>query len=140
MKKWVLGRLKKIHDKGWGIANRLQATSRAEEAVNSFLNNSLTYGTYALMGFLILNNTISLDIGVQAIALSAGLYTAVKSSFSAITVYSVARIAEKRIAGFWHTPSLNKQLTPNNEKIEFSNVFCGYNNKQIMAFIRMIRN
>lgn len=42
---WI--KLKHLHDKCWGVANRLQATARTEEAVNKTISNLLTYGTYA---------------------------------------------------------------------------------------------
>ena len=137
LKKRMLAELKHLHDKWWGVANRLQATSRAEDAVNKMISNLLTYGTYAIIGILILVGSVETESGIQAIALSSGLYGAVKTVFGSITEFSVANVAETRMTLFWpqHTPQ--KQTLSPEADIIFSDVSCVLDDKTIFSELNL---
>lgn len=137
LKKQMLSKLKHLHDKWCGVANRLQATSRTEEAVNKTISNLLTYGTYAIIGILILVGLVETDAGIQAIALSSGLYGAVKTVFSSITKFSVANVAETRMTLFWSQQTSQKQMLSPEADITFSDVSCVLDDKTIFSGLNL---
>ena len=137
LKKQMLSKLKHLHDKWWGVANRLQATSRTEEAVNKTISNLLTYGTYAIIGILILVGFVETEAGIQAIALSSGLYGAVKTVFSSITKFSVANVAETRMTLFWSQQTSQKQMLSPEADITFSDVSCVLDDKTIFSGLNL---
>ena len=137
LKKQMLSKLKHLHDKWRGVANRLQAASRTEEAVNKTISNLLTYGTYAIIGILILVGLVETDAGIQAIALSSGLYGAVKTVFSSITKFSVANVAETRMALFWSQQTSQKQMLSPEADITFSDVSCVLDDKTIFSGLNL---
>lgn len=133
LKEWSLQRLQKLHNRWWGIANRLQATYRTEEALNSTISNLLTYGTYAIVGLFILWGMAETEVGIEAIALSGGLYAAVSAVFKGITNFAVAKVAEKRMMPFWSTPDSDKQLIEGEADVRFTDVSCAFEEKQIFS-------
>jgi len=133
----MLSKLKHLHDKWCGVANRLQATSRTEEAVKKTISNLLTYGTYAIIGILILVGLVETDAGIQAIALSSGLYGAVKTVFSSITKFSVANVAETRMTLFWSQQTSQKQMLSPEADITFSDVSCVLDDKTIFSGLNL---
>lgn len=137
LKERMLAKLKNLHDKWCGVANRLQATARTEEAVDKTMDNLLTYGTYAIIGLLILVGTVKTEAGIQAISLSSGLYAAVKTVFATITTFSNAKVAETRMAPFWSAQDSEKQLISPEAGIAFSDVSCVLDGKTIFSRLNL---
>lgn len=137
LKERMLAKLKHLHDKWWGVANRLQATARTEEAINKTISNLLTYGTYAIIGLLILIGSVETETGIQAISLSSGLYAAVKTVFATITKFSKAKVAEKRMALFWSPQDSEKKIISPEAGITFSDVSCTLNDKTIFSQLNL---
>ena len=137
LKERMLAKLKHLHDKWCGIANRLQATARTEEAVDKTMDNLLTYGTYAIIGLLILVGTVKTEAGIQAISLSSGLYAAVKTVFATITTFSNANVAETRMAPFWSTQDSEKQIISPEAGITFYDVSCVLDGKTIFSRLNL---
>lgn len=105
LKQWCLDRLARLHKDYLKIGNRLEATGTAEDMLDQLIGNILTYGTYGLMGWFILQGYTGLDAGVEAIALSGGLYGAAKSIFETIPSFAVARTADRRMAVLYEDAS-----------------------------------
>lgn len=105
LKQWCLDRLARLHKDYLRIGNRSEATATAEDMLDQLIGNILTYGTYGLMGWFILQGYTGLDAGVEAIALSGGLYGAAKSIFETIPSFAVARTADRRIGALYKEPS-----------------------------------
>lgn len=105
LKQWCLERLARLHKSYLKIGNRSEAAVSAETALDQLIGNILTYGTYGLMGLFILQGYTGLDAGVEAIALSNGLYSAAKSIFETIPSFAVARTADRRLALLYDTSS-----------------------------------
>lgn len=137
LKERMLAKLKHLHDKWWGVANRLQATFRTEEVANKIISNLLTYGTYAIIGLLILVKSVETGTGIQAISLSSGLYAAVKTVFAAITEFSKAKVAETRMAPFWSSQDSEKQIISPEAGITFSDVSCALDGKTIFSRLNL---
>ncbi len=124
LKEWCLERMRKLHHEYWIVANRLTATYYADVSMSNLITNVLTYGTYAIVGLFIISQNITMDAGVQAIALAGSLYAAVKTSFKMIPNLGLAKVAEKRMGKFWAVETSNKQLLSSNPEIQFTNVSC----------------
>ncbi len=97
LKDWYLERLKTLHKAYGKIGSSGIYTSTAEGVLNDFVSMMLKYGTYALTGLLALKNVISLDTGVEAIALSGSFFAAVNTIFSSITRFAVTKEAQTRL-------------------------------------------
>lgn len=97
LKKWWQHKLSKYHKEYSKVGRASIYTGTAEGVLDDIISKILTYGTYGIIGLYVLNNITSLDIGIQAIALSASLFGVVKASFSIIKDLAVSRTAEKRL-------------------------------------------
>ncbi len=101
LKKWWLDRLDALHKRYLKIGNRSEVTWRLEESMDELVSSLLKYGTYGILGVFVLSGVTSLDAAVQAIALSTGLFGAVKTVFDSIPNFAVAKTAEERMAGWF---------------------------------------
>ena len=97
LKKWRQEKLAKYHKEYLKIGNKSVFTGTAESTLNDLISNILNYGTYGIIGLLILNNYSSLDAGIQAIALSGSFFGTVKISFDLIKNLAISRTAEVRL-------------------------------------------
>ncbi len=97
LKKWWLGELKKYHKRYMKIGASSIYTGTAESTLDELVSMILSYGVYGVIGMLILSGFVPLSQGIQAIALSGGLFGASKNIFSMIAKFSVARTAERRL-------------------------------------------
>lgn len=105
LKQWCLERLARLQKVYLKTGNRSEAAVSVETALDQLIGNILTYGTYGLMGLFILRGYTGLEAGVEAIALSAGLYSAAKSIFETIPSFAVARTADRQLALLYETSS-----------------------------------
>lgn len=94
---WWLEKLREIYRRYWVIGNESVLANRSESGMYSLLDNILKYGTYCIIGLLLLGGLLSVETGVQAIALSAGVYGAVKKVFDTLPSFAVADQAQERI-------------------------------------------
>ena len=131
LKQWWLDRLTEYHKKYIKIGNIGIYTSTAESALNQFVSTILKYGTCTILGLLVLSKIITVEVGIQAIALSDGLFTAVKTIFSTIPRFAVAKIAEKRLSEWFFEID---QTTPliKDKNIDLKNVTKVFNEKEIL--------
>ncbi len=97
LKKWWQEKLAGYHKKYSKIGRASIYTGTAEGVLDEIVSKILTYGTYGIIGMFILNNVTSLDTGIQAIALSGSLFSAIKSSFSIIKDLALCKTAEQRL-------------------------------------------
>ena len=139
LKQWCLDRLAGLHRDYLKIGNRLEATGTAEDMLNQLIGNILTYGTYGLMGWFILQGYTGLDAGVEAIALSGGLYGAAKSIFETIPSFAVARTADRRMAVLYEDASGSGSSTDTDGKacICLEDVSLRLDDRQILSDVRL---
>lgn len=97
LKDWWLGKLNEIYKRYWVIGNESVFANRSEVGMYALLDNVLKYGTYCIIGLLLLGGFLSMDAGVQAIALSTGIYGAVKKAFETLPRFAMADLAQERI-------------------------------------------
>ena len=100
LKDWWSHKLDGYIDKYVKQGNRNIRLGTIDGAISSVMDRMLQYGTYAVVGTLILWDKATLEAGVSAIALSSGLYAAVKQAFGMITEFALIKRAKKRL-GSW---------------------------------------
>nr|WP_302600459.1 ABC transporter ATP-binding protein [uncultured Acetatifactor sp.] len=143
LKQWCLDRLAGLHRDYLKIGNRSEATATAEGMLNQLIGNILTYGTYGLMGWFILQGYAELDAGVEAIALSGGLYAAAKSIFETIPSFAVARTADRRMAALYQetcgavAPGDSGQSQARETGIRLDDVSYSFGDRQILSRVRL---
>lgn len=138
LKKWWLSGLKKIHKKYMAVGSRSEATYTLDSSIGNLVDHILTYGTYVIIGLFVLFKYSSIEAGTQAITLSTSMFSSVKTIFSLIPDFSVAKIAQNRL-GSWFTAHSNEKLIVNGE-ITLSDVRCLYEEKEIFSNISALLN
>lgn len=98
LKNWWQDKLAGYHKEYSKIGSFSICAGTAESVLDELVSNILSYGTYGIVGLLILKNLTTLDIGIQAIALSGSLFGAVKTSFELIKNLAVSQRAEVRLS------------------------------------------
>ncbi len=102
IKDWWAHKLDEYIDKYVKQGNYNIRLGTIDRTISSVMDRMLQYGTYAVVGMLILWDKASLEAGVAAIALSSGLYAAVKQAFGMITEFALIKRAKRRL-GSWMT-------------------------------------
>ncbi len=97
LKNWWLGELERYHKKYRKIGSSSIYTGTAESTLEELVSMLLGYGVYGVTGVLVLGGYVPLETGIQAIALSGGLFGASKEAFSMIARFGVAKVAENRL-------------------------------------------
>ncbi len=118
LQKWWFDRFAKLHKIYSKVGSTSIYTMNARNVLNALTSNLLKYGTYGIVGFFALKSFIPVELGIQIIALSGGLYSAVNLLFDLIPQFSVAKIATNRINDwFSHEPTYLKTSTNTAETI-----------------------
>lgn len=128
LKKWWLDKMKELHKKYTKIGNRSIYTVTAENALGTLLDNILKYGIYGIIGLFVLLKNSSLEVGIQAIALSGELFAAIKTVFFSIPDFAVAKAAQKRLSRWFDKKEDNTELIQSSD-IQLYGVGYSYENK-----------
>lgn len=137
LKDWWLKRLAEIHKRYLKIGNLSNITCMAEISMYKLLDNILKYGTYGLVGLFVLLHYSTMKTAVEAIALSGGLFAAVKTVFSSIPQFAVARIAEGRMSK-WYADVEEETAKLQDGKIKLKGLSFQYEEKQILSHANCI--
>lgn len=97
MKKWWMEKLKKLHKKYEHIGNVSIFTAEMEGMMYDLLHKLLEYGTYCIIGAMILFSRISLKEGISAIVLAKYVYTYLKNVAQSIAQLTICRKAKERL-------------------------------------------
>ncbi len=130
LKGWWLTGTEALHREYLKVGNRSTAAATAQQTVNSAVDNILRFGSYALMGMLVLKGVCTLAVVVQAIYLSSDLFSAVKGVFSAIPRFALASTAEKRLAP-WMAAEPVSHGDRNDPYIRLQQVSCATEDKTL---------
>ena len=95
---WWKKKLAGLHRKYSKIGRKSIYTGTAESVLNDIINSILTYVTYGIIGLLVLNGVVTLEVGIQAIAVSGSVFGLVKTIFEVIRDVAVSRAAEIRLS------------------------------------------
>jgi ABC-type bacteriocin/lantibiotic exporter with double-glycine peptidase domain len=89
LKGWWLEKLKGYHKDYSRIGSISIYANTAENTLKNFISTILQYGTYAILGLLLLNGYAEMDVCVETIALSGSFFAAVEAVFSSIPQLAV---------------------------------------------------
>lgn len=137
LKHWWLNKIKDYYKDYLYIGWKTDAVAAAQRSMYRLLDNILKFGTYTILGIYAILGYCTMDVAIQAIYLSSGFYSAVKTLFSLIPEVAVAYNAEKRM-NKWDYPenSDNKNFFPSStidmNMIDIHNLFYSYKNSNII--------
>ena len=97
LKGWWLEKLKGYHKDYSRIGSASIYAATAENTLKNFISTILQYGTYAILGLLLLNGYAEMDVCVETIALSGSFFAAVETVFSSIPQLAVTKTAQERL-------------------------------------------
>ncbi|WP_129723304.1 ATP-binding cassette domain-containing protein [Xylanivirga thermophila] len=137
LKKWYLKRIERLHKQLLNTGNRSELTVAAQMAMESFLQNILKYGMYGAIGLFIVFNVATLDVGVEAIALSGGMYSAMNTVFNCIPGFSLAKTAKERISELF-AEGLRASGKITDSSIRLTDVSFKYNDVPVLNGISII--
>ena len=118
LQEWWMQKCKELDRKYLKIGMKSIYASETENALHALTGNFLQYGTYAIAGLFALYGWSSMEESVQAIAISAGLYEAVKNVFSSIPSFAVSRKAEKRLAELCEEEQVEEEISAEQQEDE----------------------
>ena len=95
---WWRKKLAEHHKKYSKIGRKSIYTGTAESVLNNIINSILTYVTYGVIGLLVLKSVVTLEVAIQAIAVSGSIFGLVKTVFDIIKDIAVIRAAEIRLS------------------------------------------
>lgn len=130
LKQWWLSKLSQYHKQYMKVGSASIYTGTAEGTMGTFLDNFLKYGTYAIVGVFILWEYTSIDVGIQVIALSGGLYGGVKSIFSLYPRFSVVKTAENRVVKWFCGKEKSSEIIKTAE-VKLSNMSFSYEKNKL---------
>ncbi len=130
LKQWWLCRMEDFHKIYLRVSTRSEITWRIEDAMDELVSSLLKYGTYGILGAFVLFGVTETETAVAAIALSGGLFGAVKGLFDSIPRFAIIRTAEKRMSA-WFTDTIRDPKIPTNDTLTLENVTLSYGEKTI---------
>ena len=101
LKDWWLEKLKGYHKDYSRIGSTSIYANTAENTLKTFISTILQYGTYAILGLMLLNGYAEMDVCVETIALSGSFFAAVETVFSSIPQVAVTKTAQERLEGWF---------------------------------------
>ena len=97
LKQWWLNKMLGYHMRYVHIGRKADAVAAAQRTMYRMTDNILKFGTYILFGIYMMLGYCALDVAVEAIYLSGGLFAGVKAVFSSIPQFAISRSAQKRL-------------------------------------------
>lgn len=97
LSKYYIQGLSKIHKNFLKIGIRSVITAESENAMDNAIEALLKFGTYAIVGYLILKNKTTVAVGVSTIVLSGGLFSSMKTIFTSVPQIAVGKEAVNRL-------------------------------------------
>ena len=134
LKQWWIDKMTAYHKEYLVVGQKSSATLAAQVSMNRLLDNILKFGTYGLMGVYVMAGYCPMEVAVQAIYLSSGLFGAVRTLFSVIPEFAVSKNAETRLDK-WDGP---KEMPPTSQsgaarqRITADSLAFGYGDKKIL--------
>lgn len=89
--------LAKIHNDCFRIGIKSEITAQSNNAMDNAIDSILKFGTYAIVGWMILKNKTTVEVGVGTIVLSSGLFSSMKNIFASFPEIVVGKEAIRRL-------------------------------------------
>jgi len=131
LKEWYIRNLATIHKKYIKIGSKAEITGSLERTMSSFASNILKYGSYGIIGAMVLWNKASLESGVAAIALSGTFFFAVKAVFDTVPAITVSKVASKRLNAWFEPVTAKNTFSGKDNTIKMKEFSFSYEDKLI---------
>jgi len=118
--KWWLKGLENLHRQYLKVGIKSSNTLAVQQAVEALNENILKIGTYGLVVFMIYIKACSMEVGIQAIVLSGGLYQFVHDIMMTITQFALVQSATERMSIF--EEEMDDSINPETSIIALNNV------------------
>lgn len=115
LRRWYLDKLKHIHAEAQRAGKNAELTGAAQSSMSALVDNLLQYGTYAVIGIAVFASQATIGVGIQAIALSGGLFRAIKSIFDCIPQFALVNRSEERLSK-WFNQYATRNIPVKNER------------------------
>ncbi|MBR1433385.1 ABC transporter ATP-binding protein [Ruminococcus sp.] len=129
LKKWWIDGLVPLHKRYLDVGFKSLKAYAIHDSLNRFIENVLKFGCYVVVGVFIIFNICDIEIGIQDIYLSGGLYSSIAVITRNIPNLFLKKEAEKRIENMLTTSSINSLDKYINE-ISLKNVNIVYDGKK----------
>lgn len=97
LKQWWLSKMLNYHKSYIHVGRKADAVAAAQRVMYRLTDNILKFGTYILLGFYVMLDYCKLDAAAEAVYLSGGIFTGIKTLFSTIPDFAVSCSAQKRL-------------------------------------------
>lgn len=130
----VASRFYHLHEKVYKIDKKNQFLLQLETAMDTLIDNALTYGTYAILGLFAVIGLVSVDTALQAILLSASFYASFNQIFKVIPQAGIFKIAVKRLSVWFNEDEKKVESIYLHNRIEFQDFSYQYPNAEKKIF------
>ncbi len=137
---WYLERMKGIHRETYRAGRKAEQAGALQSSMNSLVENLLRYGMYLAVGILAFIGLSSIETGIQAIALSAGLFGGIKTLFDCIPQFALVHRSEERLSPwFTGTDEFSVQQDPIDDgmAVQAQHVFFSYDQTDILHDVNL---
>ena len=97
LNRWFLEKMKHLHSEAANAGRKAEMVGAAQASMSTLVGNLMKYGMYVVVGIIVYSQNTTLDVGIQAIAISGGLFGAVNSIFQNILQFSLIKKSEERL-------------------------------------------
>lgn len=133
LERWFLDKLKHIQKEALCAGRKAEKTGSVQAAMTSLVSSLLQYGMYIITGIIVFASQATIETGIQAIALSGGLFGAVRSIFGCIPKFSLVRKSEERLSKwFSHTAPEKEFEKADGYALLLENISYQYDSKTVL--------
>lgn len=130
---WFLEKMKHLHIEATNAGRKAEMVGAAQASMSSLVSNLMKYGMYVAIGIIVYVQKTTLDVGIQAIAISGGLFGAVNSIFQNILQFSLIKKSEERLEKwFERRNSLNVCTVNDNYALYLENILYKYEDNVVL--------
>lgn len=95
--KYYNNKLKNIHEEYLKVGTKSEVTAQSNNALDNAMDYLLRFGTYAVVGVLILKKVINPEAGISSIVLAGKIYSSIGAIFSLLPEIAISRKASDRL-------------------------------------------
>ena len=133
LNRWFLEKMKHLHSEAANAGRKAEMVGAAQASMSTLVGNLMKYGMYVVVGIIVYSQNTTLDVGIQAIAISGGLFGAVNSIFQNILQFSLIKKSEERLEKWFEKRNrLNVCTVDENYALYLENISYKYENNIVL--------
>lgn len=131
---WFLEKMKRLHTEATNAGRKAETVGAAQASMSALVGNLMKYGMYVAIGMIVYAQNTTLDVGIQAIAVSGGLFGAVNSIFQSILQFSLIKKSEERLGKWFEKRNRLNACTVNADyALYLKNISYKYENNIVLS-------